>query len=69
MLTGDPPFRHAYIGSVIDQVEVDVPKSESSAEGPWLERLVMGGGAAPSGVPSFVRKWRARKHLVLWLGS
>lgn len=23
-----------------------------------LERLVMGGGAAPAGVPSFVRKWR-----------
>ena len=26
-----------------------------------LERLVMGGGAAPAGVPSFVRKWRARR--------
>ncbi|WP_292412075.1 hypothetical protein [Mesorhizobium sp.] len=26
-----------------------------------LERLVMGGGAAPAGVPSFVRKWRTRQ--------
>ncbi|RWX26897.1 hypothetical protein EHI43_27240 [Rhizobium leguminosarum] len=26
-----------------------------------LELLVMGGGATPAGVPSFVRKWRTRQ--------
>ncbi|MGB3540068.1 MAG: recombinase family protein [Mesorhizobium sp.] len=61
VLTGDTPFRRAYIRSVIDQVEVDDSEIRIIGRKSTLERLVMGGGAAPAGVPSFVRKWRARR--------
>ena len=59
ILTGETPFRRAYIRSVIDQVEVDDEEIRIMGRKTVLERLVMGGGAAPAGVPSFVRKWRA----------
>lgn len=59
VLNGDTPFRRAYIRSVIDQVEVDDDEIRIIGRKTVLERLVMGGGAAPAGVPSFVRKWRA----------
>ena len=59
VLTGETPFRRAYIRSVIDQVEVDDTEIRIIGRRSVLERLVMGGGAAPAGVPSFVRKWRA----------
>ncbi len=61
VLTGDTPFRRAYIRSVIDQVEVDDTEIRIIGRRTTLERLVMGGGAAPAGVPSFVRKWRTRR--------
>lgn len=61
VLTGDTPFRRAYIRSVIDQVEVDDEDIRIIGRRTTLERLVMGGGAAPAGVPSFVRKWRTRR--------
>ena len=54
-------FRRAYIRSIIDNVEVDDAEIRIHGRRAVLERLVMGGGAAPAGVPSFVRKWRARK--------
>jgi site-specific DNA recombinase len=59
VLTGETPFRPAYIRSVIDQVEVDDGEIRIYGRKTVLERLVMGGGAAPTGVPSFVREWRA----------
>ena len=58
---GDVPFRRAYIRVVVDQVEVDDREIRIHGRKSVLERLVMGGGATPSGVPSFVRKWRARR--------
>ncbi len=61
ILSGEIPFRRAYIRSLIDQVEVDDTEIRIHGRRSVLERLVMGGGAAPAGVPSFVRKWRARK--------
>lgn len=64
VLTGDVPFRRAYIRAVIDQVEVDDTEIRIHGRRRVLERLVMGGGAAPAGVPSFVRKWRARQDLI-----
>lgn len=61
ILNGEIPFRRAYIRSLIDQVEVDDTEIRIHGRRSVLERLVMGGGAAPAGVPSFVRKWRARQ--------
>lgn len=58
VLTGETPFRRAYIRSLVDQVEVDDAEIRIHGRRTVLERLVMGGGAAPAGVPSFVRKWR-----------
>ena len=59
VLTGDTPFRRAYIRSVIDQVEVDDDEIRIWGRKSVLERLVAASGGSPAGVPSFVRKWRA----------
>jgi site-specific DNA recombinase len=61
VLNGETPFRRAYIRSVIDQVEVDDTEIRIKGRKSVLEKLVMAGGAAPAGVPSFVREWRARR--------
>jgi site-specific DNA recombinase len=61
VLTGETSFRRAYIRSVIDQVEVDDTEIRIIGRKTVLERLVMGGGPSPAGVPSFVREWRARR--------
>ncbi|WP_246756907.1 zinc ribbon domain-containing protein [Bradyrhizobium neotropicale] len=61
IMTGETPFRRAYIRSVVDQAEVDDTEIRIVGRRTVLERLVMGGGAAPAGVPSFVRKWRTRR--------
>ena len=61
VLEGETPFRRAYIRSVIDQVKVDDSEIRIRGRKTVLERLVMGGGAAPAAVPSFVREWRARR--------
>jgi predicted transposase YbfD/YdcC len=59
-------FRRAYLRSVIDQVEVDDAEIRIHARRDAPERLVMGGGATPAGVPGFVRKWRTRQDSNLW---
>ena len=71
VMSGDTPFRRAYIRSIIDQAEVDDAEIRVHGRQTVLERLVMGGGASPAGVPSFVRKWRpgrtpyyARKSMI-----
>jgi site-specific DNA recombinase len=58
VMSGDTPFRRAYIRSKIDHAEVDDAEIRVHERQTVLERLVMGSGAAPAGVPSFVRKWR-----------
>lgn len=57
---GDIAFR-AYVRSVIDQVEVDDAEIHIHGCRTVLEKLVISGGAAPVGVPSFVREWRTRR--------
>lgn len=61
VLTGDIPFRRAWLRAMIDNVEVDDTEIRIHGRRTVLERLVMGGGASPAGVPSFVRKWRTRQ--------
>jgi site-specific DNA recombinase len=63
ILTGDTPFQRAYLRSVIGQVEVDDAEIRIIGRKTVLERLVMGGGATPAGVPSFVPKWRAPEEI------
>ena len=57
VLTGDTPFRRAYIRSVIDQIEVDDTEIRIVGRKAVLERFVTRGGAASAGVPSFGLKW------------
>ena len=59
VLTGDTSFRRSYLRAVIDKVEVDDTEIRIHGRRTVLERLVMGGGTAPAGVPNFVREWRA----------
>jgi hypothetical protein len=59
ILAGDTSSRRSYLRAVIDKVEVDDAEIRIHGRRTVLERLVMGGGTAPAGVPSFVRKWRA----------
>lgn len=61
VLDGTIPFRRSYLRAMIDNVEVDDTEIRIHGRRSVLERLVMGEGVAPAGVPSFVRKWRARK--------
>lgn len=56
---GPIPFRRAYLRAMIDNVEVDDTEIRVHGRRTVLERLVMGNGAAPAAVPSFVRKWCA----------
>src|SRR5690606_16480508 len=58
---GPIPFRRAWLRAMIDNVEVDDDEIRIHGRRTVLERLVMGGGAAPARVPSFVRKWRAQR--------
>jgi site-specific DNA recombinase len=61
MLEGNTGFRRAYLRAVIDEVEIDDADIRIRGRKSVLERLVMGGGLTPVGVPSFIRSWRARE--------
>ncbi len=60
----DMPFRRAYVRSAIDQMEVD--DEEIRIIGRSARTAGDGGGAAPAGAPSFVRKWRTRHDSNVW---
>ena len=66
VLSGDTAFRRAWLRSVVDKVEVDDTEIRIHGRRTVLERLVMGGGAAPAAVPSFVREWRTRHDSNVW---
>lgn len=60
-LEGPIPFRRAWLRALIDNVEVDDTEIRIHGRKTVLEQLVMASSPTPDGVPSFVRKWRARK--------
>jgi site-specific DNA recombinase len=55
---GEISFRKAYLGSIIDRVEVDDRQIRIVGRKDVLERAIAADGAPVSGVRSFVRKWR-----------
>jgi site-specific DNA recombinase len=61
LTTGEISFRKAYLGSIVDRVEVDDGEIRIVGRKDVLERAVMANGAPMSGVRSFVRKWRTRQ--------
>jgi hypothetical protein len=62
LTTGEIPFRKAYLGSIVDRVEVDDGEIRIVGRKDVLEQAVLANGAPVPGVRSFVRKWRTRKE-------
>ena len=61
LTSGEIPFRKAYLGAIIDRVEVDDGQIRIVGRKDVLEQAVLANGAVTPGVRSFVRKWRARR--------
>jgi site-specific DNA recombinase len=61
LTSGEIPFRKAYLGSIIDRVEVDETEIRIVGRKDVLERAVLAGGGPLPGVRSFVRGWRTRQ--------
>jgi hypothetical protein len=58
LTTGEVPFRKAYLGSIVDRVEVDDAEIRIVGRKDVLEQAVLAKGGPVPGVRSFVRKWR-----------
>ncbi len=59
--TGEVPFRKAYLGAIIDRIEIDDHQIRILGRKDVLEQAVMANGDPVPGVRTFVRKWRTRK--------
>ncbi len=59
LTTGDIPFRKAYLGAIIDRVEVDDHQIRICGREDVLEQAVQANGGPVPWVRSFVRKWRS----------
>jgi hypothetical protein len=59
LTTGEVPFRKAYLGSIVDRVEVDDREIRIVGRKDVLEQAVLANGGPIPGVRSFVRKWRS----------
>lgn len=57
LTTGDVPFRKAYLGALIDRVEVDDDQVRNFGRKDVLEQAVLAIGGPMPGVRSFVRRW------------
>jgi hypothetical protein len=58
LTTGEIPFRKAYLGSLVDRVEVDDGEIRIVGRKDMLEQAVQANGGPVFGVRSLVRKWR-----------
>ncbi|MGE3702886.1 MAG: recombinase family protein, partial [Hyphomicrobiaceae bacterium] len=61
LTSGEMPFRKAYLGALIDRVEVDDREIRIVGRKDVLEQAVLANDAPVPGVRSFVRKWRTRQ--------
>lgn len=59
LTTGDIPFRNAYLGAIIDRVEVDDAIIRIMSRKDVLAAAMASGGTPRAPVRSFVREWRA----------
>ncbi len=62
LTSGEIPFRKAYIGAIIDRIEVDDQQIRILGRKDVLEQAVMANGGPVPGVRSFVRKWRSLRE-------
>ena len=61
LTTGEIPFRKAYLGAIIDKVEVDDNEIRICGKKDVLEQAVLADSGPVPGVRSFVRRWRTRR--------
>ena len=59
LATGEVPFRKAYLGSIVDRIDVDDREIRIVSRKDVLEQAVVANGGPVSGVRSFARKWRS----------
>ena len=59
LTTGVVPFRKAYLGSIVDRIEVDDREIRIVGPRDVLEQAVLSNDGPVPGVRSFVRKWRS----------
>src|SRR5262245_56845242 len=59
LTTGEEPFRKAYLGSIVDRVEVDDHEVRIVGRKDVLQQAVLADGSLLPGVRSLVRKWRS----------
>ena len=62
LTSGETPFRKAYIGSIVDRIEVDDHQIRILGRKDVLEQAVLANGGPIPGVRSFVRNWRTRQE-------
>jgi site-specific DNA recombinase len=62
LASGEVPFRKAYLGAIVDRVEVDDREIRIVGRKDVLEQAVLANGGPVSGVRSFVRKWRSLRE-------
>jgi hypothetical protein len=61
LTTGDIPFRKAYLGSIIDRIEVDDREVRVVGRKDVLEQAIFAIRQGEAGVHSFVPEWRAKR--------
>ncbi len=62
LTSGEIPFRKAYIGSIVDRIEIDDHQVRILGRKDVLEQAVMANGGPVPGVRSFVRNWRSLRE-------
>jgi len=58
LTAGEVSFRKAYLGSIVDRIEVDDREIRIVGRKDAIEQAVLANGAPSPGVRSFVRRWR-----------
>lgn len=62
LVSGDVKFRKAYLGAIIDRIEVGDGTIRIQGRKDVLEQVVLSNGGPEPGVRSFVRKWRSLRE-------
>ena len=62
LTAADIPFRKAYLGAIIDRVEVDDSQIRICGRKDVLEQAVLADGGPLTGVRSLVRRWRSLRE-------
>ena len=62
LMAGGIPLRKAYLGAIIDRIEVDDYQIRICGRKDVLEQAILADGGLVPGVRSFVRRWRTRQE-------